>query len=209
MSRSGNTCWTIQICPVEPISACTPICVVWWRARPSPAMSRKTRRLKSMRLRRYAGWICASRPDGVWMCNPTRSPIRCCNGCALPCTTHRRYHDPIEHNKQNVLAFHDLMFNQCQPAEAIERYVGDVFIQHNPAVADGKQAFIAYFMRMAQEYLGKRVHWMTVARSSSTGMCSSPPPSSRPTTIRCSDTYCTTSADTMMCPQPNVEGTGR
>jgi hypothetical protein len=24
------------------------------------------------------------------------------------------------------------MFNQCQPTEAIERYVGDVYIQHNP-----------------------------------------------------------------------------
>jgi predicted SnoaL-like aldol condensation-catalyzing enzyme len=44
----------------------------------------------------------------------------------------------LEQNKQNVMAFYDLMFNQCQPAEAIERYVGDVYIQHNPAVAGGK-----------------------------------------------------------------------
>ena len=29
-----------------------------------------------------------------------------------------------ERNKLNAMAFYDLMFNQCKPAEAIERYEG-------------------------------------------------------------------------------------
>jgi predicted SnoaL-like aldol condensation-catalyzing enzyme len=67
--------------------------------------------------------------------------------------------DQLERNKKNAMAFYDLMFNQCKPAEAIEQYAGDVYIQHNPEVGDGKQAFIDYFIKMAEEYPGKRVHF--------------------------------------------------
>ena len=63
----------------------------------------------------------------------------------------------LERNKENVKAFYDLMFNQCRPRQALERYAGDEYRQHNTHVADGKEAFVE---RMARDYPGKSVEFV-------------------------------------------------
>jgi predicted SnoaL-like aldol condensation-catalyzing enzyme len=68
----------------------------------------------------------------------------------------------LERNKKNVVEFYDLMFNQANPREAMQRYAGDTYIQHNPGVADGQEGFIAYFADAARRYPGKRVEFKRV-----------------------------------------------
>lgn len=68
----------------------------------------------------------------------------------------------LERNKRTVTAFYDLMFNQCRPREAIEKYVGAEYIQHNPGVATGKQGFIDYFEEASRDYPGKHVEFKRV-----------------------------------------------
>jgi predicted SnoaL-like aldol condensation-catalyzing enzyme len=49
--------------------------------------------------------------------------------------------EQLDLNKKNVMAFYDLMFNQDNTTEAIKKYVGEVYVQQNPAVASGKASF--------------------------------------------------------------------
>ena len=74
----------------------------------------------------------------------------------------RTFVPDLQRNKETVTAFYDLAFNQARPREAIERYAGDVYIQHNPHVEDGRAGFIAYFEDMARRYPGKRVTFKRV-----------------------------------------------
>src|SRR5712691_3996588 len=52
----------------------------------------------------------------------------------------------LERNKKAAMAFYDLMFNQCQPRQAIERYAGAVYIQHQPA-RGGRQGRVHCLLR--------------------------------------------------------------
>ncbi|MEJ2619366.1 MAG: nuclear transport factor 2 family protein [Candidatus Thiodiazotropha sp.] len=67
-------------------------------------------------------------------------------------------HD-LEVNKQNAINFYRIAY-LGKPAKAVEQYVGAEYIQHNPLVADGKQAFIDYFDEMAREYPNKSIDFI-------------------------------------------------
>ena len=47
---------------------------------------------------------------------------------------------PLDQNKETVTSFYKLAFNDHKPAEAVEKYVGGSYRQHNPLVADGSRA---------------------------------------------------------------------
>lgn len=59
-------------------------------------------------------------------------------------------------NKQNAIAFYQLAY-LGKPSEAVAKYVGAEYIQHNPLVGNGKQAFIDYFEEMARDYPHKKI----------------------------------------------------
>ncbi len=65
----------------------------------------------------------------------------------------------LELNKKNAIAFYRTAY-MGDPASAVEQYVGEQYIQHNPAVADSKQGFIDYFDRMAREYPYKSIEFV-------------------------------------------------
>lgn len=66
----------------------------------------------------------------------------------------------LERNKANVKAFYELAFSGGKPREAVERYVGGTYIQHNPHVANGVEGFISYFEKMAVEYPDKTIRFV-------------------------------------------------
>lgn len=67
----------------------------------------------------------------------------------------------LEKNKQNAVAFYRMAY-LGEPAKAVTQFVGDNYIQHNPAVGDGKQAFIDYFDEMHRDYADKSIEFVRV-----------------------------------------------
>lgn len=69
-------------------------------------------------------------------------------------------HD-LESNKKNAVAFYKTAY-LGEPEKAVALYVGDQYIQHNPLVGDGKQAFIDYFEEMSRDYPEKSIEFVRV-----------------------------------------------
>ena len=61
--------------------------------------------------------------------------------------------------KDRAISFYRTAY-EGDPRRAVERYVGDRYVQHNPVVADGKEGFIAYFERMQREYPDKSISFL-------------------------------------------------
>lgn len=65
----------------------------------------------------------------------------------------------LEQNKKNAIAFYKMAY-EGNPRNAVQTFVGNDYIQHNPDVADGLQGFIDYFERMQQEYPEKSIKFV-------------------------------------------------
>ncbi len=61
--------------------------------------------------------------------------------------------------KENAINFYKMAY-EGNPKKAVELYVGDEYIQHNPDVANGTQGFIDYFERMQAEYPEKSINFV-------------------------------------------------
>ena len=65
----------------------------------------------------------------------------------------------LDQNKKNAIAFYKMAY-EGNPAQAVALYVGEDYIQHNPMVGNGPQAFITYFERMQKEFPVKTIEFV-------------------------------------------------
>lgn len=65
----------------------------------------------------------------------------------------------LQTNKNNAIEFYRMAY-MGNPAEAVKRYVGAEYIQHNPDVKDGKEGFVDYFTQMAEVYPVKDIEFV-------------------------------------------------
>lgn len=65
----------------------------------------------------------------------------------------------LDQNKKNAIDFYQMAYDG-NPRKAVELYVGDDYIQHNPLVGDGKEPFIAYFEKMEENYADKSIEFV-------------------------------------------------
>lgn len=65
----------------------------------------------------------------------------------------------IEQNKESAISFYRMAY-EGNPQKAVELYIGDEYIQHNPDVENGTEGFISYFERMQLEYPDKHINFV-------------------------------------------------
>ena len=65
----------------------------------------------------------------------------------------------LEDNKKNAVSFYKMAY-EGNPRKAIDLFVGNQYIQHNPDVADGPEGFIEYFERMQRDYPEKSISFV-------------------------------------------------
>lgn len=58
----------------------------------------------------------------------------------------------LERNKRAVVEYYELAFNDKQPQQAVEKYVGSQYIQHNPQAPDGPEAFVEFVTSFAGQF---------------------------------------------------------
>lgn len=63
----------------------------------------------------------------------------------------------LERNKQTVVAFFTHAFNDHEPADAVARYVGSQYVQHNPDTPDGPEAFVKSTLHLIARHPELRV----------------------------------------------------
>jgi predicted SnoaL-like aldol condensation-catalyzing enzyme len=56
-----------------------------------------------------------------------------------------------QNNKQTVIAYYNMAFNDRKPAEAAKKYGGDHYIQHNPQAPDGFEAFVRFVEDLVEQ----------------------------------------------------------
>ncbi len=62
--------------------------------------------------------------------------------------------DELEANKTMVREFYNLSLNLGKPEEAVARYLGPYYRQHNPGAADGGDAFIGFVQGFRKAFPG-------------------------------------------------------
>lgn len=65
--------------------------------------------------------------------------------------------EQLEMNKKIVLEYTDLAFIQYKPEEAVAKYQGPYYRQHNPSAKDGSEPFIGFVKWFAQTYPDARM----------------------------------------------------